>query len=248
MGHALFLLIATLASAVGGRDRSFGAPEGKGRVMSQVVHKVAIPGGSSPGDPSSKPQCQMTNLDYTQGVWLKRKNWRAAGEAAFKSLKSGGAEHADQGSVAEVLANYHCPRRSIYDVYRETWFCSRKQYGLGPLTRRFARTNSWKNWTQYASDTSHEDQRVVAYLGWQWQPKTCSLAAFNSPGFVSALGQRKIFMIGDSLSDQQFHALACAIGSSAKYSSSSSRIIGGLSYEVSITIIESWYSFSVLLG
>ena len=88
-------------------------------------------------------------------------------------------------------------------------------------------------WRQHRLDGEREDERVLAALRWQWRPKACRLAFFPP---ASALGRlysggtaappppaaaaaaaaaapfrgRSVFLVGDSLTEQQFSSLRCA--------------------------------------
>ena len=170
------------------------------------VSALRVHGASHDASKPAEKPCTMSDLDYTKGRWVKRPGWMKELHAASQKFRKDSANwQADlffQGSVSEVIAGYHCPRNSIYDIYRDTWFCSRKQYGFDGITSRFSSRAKWKNWTQYSEDTAHEDQRITSYLSWKWQPHTCSLQPFDAAQFVKAMGDRRIFMIGDSLTDQ----------------------------------------------
>lgn len=66
-------------------------------------------------------------------------------------------------------------------------------------------------------------------MSYKWEPETCSLAEFDPDKFVELLGSRKIFLIGDSLSDQQFHAMACLLGERAKFTTDHCQVMSSLS-------------------
>jgi hypothetical protein len=136
-------------------------------------------------------------------------------------------------SVSEMISHYQCPEYIINSVFMETWFCSRKQYGIGQYVKEFSKRSDWKNWTQYGIDTAKEDDRTLEYLSYEWKPMSCSLPEFNAAAFAKKLGKNSIYIIGDSLSDQQFVALACALGSEVKsIDGASSEFIGTVSNQL----------------
>ena len=83
---------------------------------------------------------------------------------------------------------------------------------MGDHQQRFSVGKDWKNWTQYKLDTSKEDERTIEYMSYAWAPKSCVLPEFNAKVFAEKLGKNALYIVGDSLSDQQFVALACALG------------------------------------
>jgi hypothetical protein len=150
----------------------------------------------------------MNNHDYTRGKWVKQEDaqWNPKLEAA----KTEFANKPDF-SVSEVLAGYQCPREATATIYYETWFCARKQYGLGTTTKGFASTNKWKDWEQYKKDTAHDDERTQDYMRYNWVPDQCTLQQTDSEKLYGLLANRNLFMLGDSLSNQHFVSLACTL-------------------------------------
>jgi hypothetical protein len=84
---------------------------------------------------------------------------------------------------------------------------------MGQHVTEFSKKSDWKNWTQYQIDTASEDVRTIDYMSYEWVPQSCSLPEFDAASFAKKLGNNSVYIIGDSLSDQQFVALVCALGS-----------------------------------
>jgi hypothetical protein len=166
-------------------------------------------GGGSSGD------------DYARGKWVEvdQITWDARVAAATLAVETHRGTGSGPASVAEALAGYSCMTgHANGGDSEESWMCSRRaEFPHGVDNSSFWRHTEeggedLLKWERHVLKLRADEARVLRALRWEWQPSDCSLVPFDAGKFRQLLGAGTLFMVGDSLTEQQWASLACLLG------------------------------------
>ena len=110
-----------------------------------------------------RPPCTMLAGDYVQGSWKETPPslWKHKVQRAEETRRVQAAAGQTPSSLTEILSGYKCPANTIASAYSESWMCSRKQYGIGPMsTHVFPARND----TRYRLDSHFSPQARHCHL------------------------------------------------------------------------------------